>query len=163
MVSPASSSRASGTCSSATTASGPRWPAGSPLDRSPISVRVVDYGIRGMHLAYDLLDGYDALVLIDAIPGHWAAGELRVLEVGADDLARGAFDAHGMDPVAVLAHLAALGGSAAAHVRGRLSTGRDLEEAIGLSPQVRDAVDPVIAEVRALLVELLASNPAGVS
>ena len=27
----------------------------------------MDYGIRGMHLAYDLLDGYDALVLVDAI------------------------------------------------------------------------------------------------
>ena len=31
-------------------------------------VRVVDYGIRGMHLAYDLLDGYDALVLVDVVP-----------------------------------------------------------------------------------------------
>ena len=40
--------------------------AGPPL---PDDVRVVDYGIRGMHLAYDLLDGYDALVLIDALPG----------------------------------------------------------------------------------------------
>lgn len=35
----------------------------------PPQVRVVDYGIRGMHLAYDLLDGYDALVLVDAYPG----------------------------------------------------------------------------------------------
>ena len=31
-------------------------------------VRVVDYGIRGMHLAYDQLDGYAALVLVDALP-----------------------------------------------------------------------------------------------
>lgn len=31
-------------------------------------VRVVDYGIRGMHLAYDLLDGVDALVIVDALP-----------------------------------------------------------------------------------------------
>ncbi len=36
-------------------------------------VRVVDYGIRGMHLAYDLLDGYDALVIVDARAGRGAA------------------------------------------------------------------------------------------
>ena len=37
-------------------------------------VRVVDYGIRGMHLAYDLLDGCDALVLVDALPNRGAPG-----------------------------------------------------------------------------------------
>ncbi|MFD0628667.1 hypothetical protein ACFQ2K_44655 [Streptomyces sanglieri] len=40
----------------------------------PPQVRVVDYGIRGMHLAYDLLDGYDALVLVDAYPGAGPPG-----------------------------------------------------------------------------------------
>jgi hydrogenase maturation protease len=34
----------------------------------PDGVEVVDYGIRGMHLAYDLLAGYDALVIVDAVP-----------------------------------------------------------------------------------------------
>ena len=34
----------------------------------PANVRVVDYGIRGIHLSYDLLSGVDALVLIDAVP-----------------------------------------------------------------------------------------------
>ena len=29
---------------------------------------MADFGIRGVHLAYELLDGYDALVLIDAMP-----------------------------------------------------------------------------------------------
>ncbi len=64
----------------------------------PDGVKVVDYGIRGMHLAYDLLDGYDALVLVDAIPGQGSAGDITVLEVGKDDLGGGALDAHGMDP-----------------------------------------------------------------
>ena len=44
--------------------------AAAPL---PDGVRVVDYGIRGMHLAYDLLDGYDALVVVDALPGDGCA------------------------------------------------------------------------------------------
>ena len=37
-------------------------------------VRVEDYGIRGVHLAYELLDGYDALVLVDAVPMDEPAG-----------------------------------------------------------------------------------------
>ena len=90
----------------------------------PAQARLVDYGIRGMHLAYDLLEGYDALVLIDARPGPGTPGELVVLEIGADDVQRGEFDAHGMDPVAVLAALPDLGGAAAADLSGRLPAGR---------------------------------------
>ncbi|MCW2500235.1 MAG: peptidase, partial [Frankiales bacterium] len=50
--------------------------AGTPV---PDGVTVVDYGIRGMHLAYDLLDGYDVLIVVDALPGDGAPGELTVL------------------------------------------------------------------------------------
>ena len=65
-----------------------------------------------MHLAYDLLDGYDALVLVDALPGGRAAGDgARCSRSGPDDLGAGEFDAHGMDPVAVLGGLGALGGT----------------------------------------------------
>ena len=46
----------------------------------PARVRVVDYGIRGMHLAYDLLDRWDALVLVDALPYRGAPGRVAVLE-----------------------------------------------------------------------------------
>ncbi len=38
--------------------------AGHPM---PAGVRVADYGIRGVHLAYELLNGYDALILVDAV------------------------------------------------------------------------------------------------
>ncbi len=55
----------------------------------PSQARLVDYGIRGMHLAYDLLEGYAALVLIDARPGSGAAGDLVVLEIGPDDVVVG--------------------------------------------------------------------------
>ena len=51
----------------------------------PDQVRLVDYGIRGLHLAYDLLPGFDALVLIDAQPGTGRAGGRR----GAPDPPRG--------------------------------------------------------------------------
>ena len=43
----------------------------------PDGVRVEDFGIRGVHLAYELLDGYDALVLVDAVPMGERAGHGR--------------------------------------------------------------------------------------
>ena len=95
--------------------------AGSPL---PEGVRLVDYGIRGMHLAYDLLDGYSALVLIDALPGSGEPGEVVSLEIGPDDVAGGEFDAHGMDPVAVLSAVPAARWRAAADLSGWLPAGK---------------------------------------
>ena len=52
----------------------------------PAGVRPVDYGIRGMHLIYDLLEGYSALVIVDALPGR-APRRVVVLEIEPDDLA----------------------------------------------------------------------------
>jgi hydrogenase maturation protease len=135
------------------------------LSRRPLpdGVRVVDYGIRGMHLTYDLLDGYDALVIVDALPGSKQPGELTVLEVGADDLGEGEFDAHGMDPVAVLASLGALGGKLPrTFIVGCQPFG--VGDGIGLSPAVSGSVDAAAALVTRLVNELLADQAsAGVS
>ncbi|HEV2886517.1 MAG TPA: hydrogenase maturation protease [Jatrophihabitans sp.] len=121
----------------------------------PSHVKVVDYGIRGMHLAYDLLDGYRALVLVDALPGTGAAGEITVLEVGQDDLGTGDFDPHGMAPVAVLASIHQLGGTLPpTYVVGcRPET---VEEGIGLSEAVSAAIPAAVAAVRTLLDQRLA-------
>jgi hydrogenase maturation protease len=117
-------------------------------------VRVVDYGIRGMHLAYDLLDGYDALVVVDAVPQGDAPGDLTVLQVGADDLGREDFDPHGMNPVAVLASLGRLGGTLpATYVVGcRPAT---TEDGIGLSEPVAAAVPTAVDVVTRLVDDLL--------
>jgi hydrogenase maturation protease len=118
----------------------------------PAHVRVVDYGIRGMHLAYDLLDGYQALVLVDALPGAGEPGELTVLEVGPDDLGSGDFDPHGMAPVAVLASLRQLGGTLpATYLVGCQPA--SLAEGIGLSDVVSAAIPKATAAVLALLGE----------
>jgi hydrogenase maturation protease len=77
-------------------------------------VDVVDYGIRGVHLAYDLLDGrHSALVLVDALPLEDPPGTVAVLRVdpAAEGEALGVPDAHGMHPQAVLQLLRNLGGS----------------------------------------------------
>lgn len=127
----------------------------------PDGVRVVDYGIRGLHLAYDLLDGYDALLLVDTLPGGGGSpGEVTVLEVGPADLGHGVLDAHGMDPVAVLAGLDALGGTLPRTfvVGCRVAT---VVEGIGLSPPVAAAVPTALDAVHRLLADVLDTTPAG--
>jgi hydrogenase maturation protease len=130
----------------------------------PAGVRLVDYGIGGVHLCYDLLDGYAALILIDALPanarpgdgrpGDGRPGEVTVLAVGAEDLASSdvGYDPHGMNPVAVLAGLPALGGTLPpTYVVG--AQPMELGEGIGLSEPLRRAVPVAGAAVRELLAE----------
>ncbi|GCE24300.1 hydrogenase maturation protease [Dictyobacter kobayashii] len=80
----------------------------------PANVEVVDFGIRGVDLAYTLLDDYDELILVDAVPRGGAPGTLYVIEPDLTSMqqagAQGAFlDAHSMDPVKVLAFAHHLG------------------------------------------------------
>jgi len=110
-----------------------------------------------MHLAYDLLEGYAALVLIDARPGPAAAGELVVMEIGPDDVGGGEFDAHGMDPVAVLATLPGIGGKLPpTYLVGCRPA--ELGEGIGLTTAVQEAV-PAAADAVRRLVSQLIENP----
>jgi hydrogenase maturation protease len=125
----------------------------SPL---PPGVRLVDYGIRGLHLCYDLLDGYAALILIDALPTAGGPGKVTVLAVDVEDFASTdpGYDPHGMNPVAVLANLPALGGTLPpTYVVGAQPV--ELAEGIGLSKPLRHAV-PVAANV---VRELLTQRP----
>jgi hydrogenase maturation protease len=128
----------------------------------PDGVRVVDYGIRGMHLAYDLLEGYDGLVLVDAAPREGRPGDLVVLEVGPEDLQRGeldAQDAHGMQPTAVLAGLGALGGQLPPRTYIVGCEPADVDERLGLSPAVEQAVDHAAQLVRDLLTGFTRTGP----
>lgn len=81
----------------------------------PHHVCLADYGIRGLDLVYALLDPWDAVVLIDAMPRGEPPGTLFVIEPDAADLvapadANLAIDGHQMDPVRVLRLATALGG-----------------------------------------------------
>ncbi len=118
----------------------------------PEDVHVVDYGIRGMHLAYDLLDGCSALVIVDAMPGKGSPGDVVVMSVGADDIGTGELDAHGMDPLAVLGSLQALGGMLPpTYVVGCQPA--SLEEGMGLSEAVAAAVPVAVAAVHRVIRE----------
>ena len=83
----------------------------------PEGVRVEDYGIRGVHLAYELLEGYDLVVLVDAVDRRAAPGSLFVIEPDLSDAREAAgeaagsmLDAHDLAPQAALSLVPVLGG-----------------------------------------------------
>ncbi|WP_116023231.1 hydrogenase maturation protease [Thermomonospora umbrina] len=124
------------------------------IDRAalPAGVEVADYGIRGLHLAYELLGGhYDTLILVDAVPLDGPPGTLAVLEVdGPEDAGRPAMDGHGMNPQAVLQLLHTLGG----WVERVLVVGcrpAVVEDHFGLSEPVAAAVDDAVQLVTDLV------------
>ena len=128
----------------------------------PTGVRAVDYGIRGMHLAFDLLDGWDVLIVLDTVPSRGAPGALHVLDVGESDVSGGVFDAHGMDPASMLASVTAVGGT----LPRTIVVGCEpltVDDGMGLSVPVAAAVDPAIERVLGLLAELATASSAQVS
>jgi len=123
----------------------------------PERVDIADYGIRGLHLAYDLLEGrHDILVIVDALPLGEPPGTVAVLDVDLDNpdwmpqpsqaLEAPVADGHGMDPESVLRLLRGLGG----RVTRVLVVGCQpavLEERMELSPAVRNALDEAVRTV----------------
>ncbi len=122
--------------------------------------RVVDYGIRGMHLAYDLLDDWDALVLVDAVPSRGLPGTVHVFEADHESSATPALDAHSMDPGAVFASLAALGGTAPYTVVVGCEA-ENVDEGIGLSASVDGAVEDAVEAIAEMVSMLSARATSG--
>lgn len=118
----------------------------------PDGVHVEDYGIRGVHLAYELLEGYDFVVLVDALSRGEAPGTVFVLEPDIDLQDVPPLDSHQMDPRAVLGMVGEMGGEV-----GRvLVVGcepADMTDGIGLSPPVAAAVDGAASLVEELISE----------
>ncbi|MDQ6841449.1 MAG: hydrogenase maturation protease [Actinomycetota bacterium] len=124
----------------------------------PPGVEVVDFGIRGMDLALAIVEGYDAVVLLDATPRGKRPGTLYVIEVGPEDLEAGdgELDAHGMDPVKVLGLVRTFGGTpprtyvVGCEPKTRMSP-EDEEIVAELSEPVRAAMSGGVELVESLL------------
>lgn len=130
----------------------------------PPGVEVGDFGIAGVHLAYQMVDGYRAVVLVDAAPRGGRPGDLYVIEPDPASDGGGApgepaggarmvMDAHGMQPEAVLRLVQVLGGGPARVVVVGCEPGR-VEEGMGLSGPVSECLEPAVAVVRELVEEL---------
>jgi len=125
---------------------------------------VADFGIRGLDLAYALLDGPEATVFVDAVPRGGEPGTVYVIEldltqIGAADQGKTVVDAHTMNPLAVLAMVQSLGGALRQITLvgcepGDLGTAE--EGKMGLSPPVAAAVDNAIECVERLVSDILA-------
>jgi len=115
----------------------------------PPGVEVADIGIRGVHLAYQLLDGYDLLILVDAVARGAPPGTVFVIEPNPRTLAQ-ELDAHGFDPASVL-ELARTLGSPLPRVLLVGCVPESTEEHLGLSPPVERAVDEAVRLVTRLL------------
>jgi len=134
----------------------------------PAEITAGDYGIRGYDLAYEILEGYDTVVLIDATPRGDPPGTLYVIEadletsvpdVEADpDHGQGAFQGHLMTPAAVFHLVRTMGGT----MHRVIVVGCEPEtfgpENLGqmeLSPRVAAAVAEAVVTVQRVVGDLL--------
>lgn len=129
--------------------------------RLPNGVLVRDFGIRGFDLAFALVDGWDTVILVDAVARGAAPGSIFLIEPERNDfervLPRKEIDPHGMDPVQALRLAQSIGelprrlllvACEPAELGGE-------EGVMGLSPAVSAAIGPAVAEVERCLTEAL--------
>jgi hydrogenase maturation protease len=131
----------------------------------PRGVEVADFGIRGMDLAYAMQDDYAAVVFLDATPRGEPPGTLYVIEPELDDIEM-AIDAHGMDPLKVLALARTLGADSLPRTlivgcepQTRMSA-EDEHILAELTEPVRASLDGAIALVEDLLADLTKDSQA---
>ena len=127
------------------------------------AARVQDFGIRGLDLVYTLLDGWDILVIVDAMQQRQAPGTLFVFEPelsAQNSHTSAAPEPHGMTPVHVFSLLQSMGGSLPGVTRivgcEPESFGSEEDGRLGLSTPVANAVEPAAERVEALVAELVA-------
>jgi hydrogenase maturation protease len=125
----------------------------------PSGVTVMDFGTGGLDLAYEIMRGYDALILLDASRQGGEPGTLYVIQPSMEDLAGPIEDGdvinpHGMDPQTVLRFVGAIGGFSGRVVVIGCEPGEVDEVGLGLTPAVEDVVERALALVTETIDEL---------
>jgi hydrogenase maturation protease len=124
----------------------------------PEYVTVTDFGVRSYDLAYALMEEWDLVILVDALPRGGEPGRLYTLEpdIPASGDSTLIPDAHTMNPVSVLRLVAALGGQ----ISRMLIVGcepetiePDPDGALGLSTSVRAAAAEAVRVIQELIVD----------
>ena len=128
----------------------------------PEGVRVVDFGIRGLDLTYALMDSYETVILVDAVPRGGMPGTLYVLELPRGEVATPRegmlVEGHNLDPARVLQLVSTLGAPAARLILvGCEPCPVDDSEDFGaeMSQPVRAAVDSAVPLIVSLVARLL--------
>jgi len=119
----------------------------------PPGVQIKDYGIRGVHLVYELLDGYDLFVLIDAAPLGQTPGTVTVLEVELPSPdAQPVIDAHSLTPDAIFGLLSSLGGHPGRNLVVACEPA-EVDAGMGLTEPVRAALPHAVRAVEEILAQ----------
>ena len=130
-------------------------------DPVPDGVEVRDFGIRGVHLAYELLNGCDLFVLVDAAARGEPPGTVTVLEVEVPDagsLTGPVMDAHSLTPDAIFALLASLGGRPGRSLLVACEPA-DVDAGMGLTEPVEKALPHAVRAVREILARATGAAP----
>jgi hydrogenase maturation protease len=125
----------------------------------PSGVTVMDFGTGGLDLAYEIMRGYDALVLLDASRQGGEPGTLYVLEPSMEELSGPIEDGdvinpHGMDPQTVLRFVGAIGGFSGRVVVIGCEPGEVDDVGLGLTPAIETAVERALQLVGETIDEL---------
>ena len=126
-------------------------------------VRIVDFGIRGLDLAYALQDRYETTILIDAYPHGQTPGTVSVVEPDVKEIAAepsSLVEAHSMHPLNVLRMAASMNGSLNRVLLvgcEPASLGGD-EGYMGLSEPVEAGVEHALNTTETLIKRLLANE-----
>ena len=126
----------------------------------PEGVEVVDFGIRGLDLAYALMEQYEAIIFVDALPRGEEPGTVYLIEPEFEDEGEAAIDTHGMDPVKVIRFARAMGAEMTKTLvvgcePGVVLTGEDYEYMLmELSEPVSSAVEEAANLVQSLVEEI---------
>jgi hydrogenase maturation protease len=115
----------------------------------PPGAAVFDFGTGGLDLAYEVMRGYDALVLVDVSRQGGEPGTLYVMEALEEEVEAGIEDGqvvnpHGMDPQTVLRFVKTLGAWPGKVMVVACEPARVEEMGIGLSDEVARAVDGAV-------------------
>jgi hydrogenase maturation protease len=129
------------------------------LREMPDGVTLGDFGTGGLDLAYEVMRGYDALVLVDVSRQGGAPGTLYVMEAKEEDIAAGIedgamVDPHGMDPETVLRFVRAVGGWPGKVMVIACEPANVEEPGMGLTPEVAATVDRAVDLVAETVGEL---------
>ena len=117
----------------------------------PEDVAVVDIGVRGLQLTYELLEERELLIVIDAISRDGRPGTLYLIDPEVD-AAPSTPAAQSMDLGAVFQAVAPLGGTLPpTRIVGCEPMRLDARR--GLSPPVLEAIDGAVAMVRQLVAD----------
>ena len=125
----------------------------------PSGVSVMDFGTGGLDLAYEVMRGYDGLILVDVSRQGGDPGTLYVMEADEDEVEAGLEDGqvinpHAMDPQTVLRFVKSLGAWPGKVVVIACEPTVVEEMGMGLSPAVEVAVEGAIDLVLRTIEEL---------